>query len=63
MPPPQDEEWMPLSPRGHSRDDPLYVKHTLLSGPLTLIAATAAIYLLVFLQDVLITVTFAIFMM
>jgi len=65
MPPPHedDSDWEPLSPRGRSREDPLYVKHSLLSGPLTLIAFTAAIYLLVFLKDVLVTVTFAIFMM
>ena len=49
--------------RGSSYADPVFVKHPLLSGPLTLIACCAAIYLLVFLQDVLVVITFAIFMM
>ena len=48
---------------GSSYRDPVYVKHPLLSGPLTLIALCAGIYLLVFLQDVLVTITFAVFMM
>ena len=49
--------------RGSSDEYPVFVKHPLLSGPLTLIATCAGIYLLVFLQDVLVVITFAIFMM